>query len=451
MVSATSKATWRPGLLGLSFLILAGCGEDTLILPGERFDVREPLSDNEAEVALGDVEAEDAPVDLAFTPPAQVNHSSWTHRGGSVTRFVQHPALSSDISQAWSASIGAGNSRKSRITADPVVQNARVFALDSAARVSAFSTSGAALWSKILVPASDRDSDASGGGLAIDGDLLVVTTGFGDIFALDPATGAQKWKQKLDAPVTAAPTIKDGLVYVVTRDNAAWAIETENGRIKWQLPGTPAPAVIAGGSGAVIGDRLAVFPFGSGQMSAALKRSGIQVWGSSVAGQRRGVAYASINDITGDPVLVGDRLYAANQGGRTVALELRDGSRIWTANEGAYSPVYPVGNSVFLITDRSELVRLNAETGETLWSERLPFYTRSRLKRRDGIFAHYGPLLAGGRLIVASEDGVVRSFDPESGAPLNEIALRGGAASNPVVVDGTLYIVTANGQLTAFR
>ncbi len=435
------KQMMRTSFAGLLLLALGACGEDVLILDGERQGVREAQGVTEPQIE----------VERAFTAPPQVTSQSWTHRGGSVSRYIAHPALASQISQVWSANIGSGNGRKARITADPVVSDGTIFTLDSAAKVFATSTSGASLWSRDLVPSTDRAGDASGGGLAVDGNLLVVTTGFGDIYALNRADGAVIWRQQLDAPVTASPTISDGLIYVVTRDNSAWALDTKVGRIKWRLPGTPAPAVIAGGSGAVVNDRLAIFPFGSGELVAALKRSGIRVWGSSVSGQRRGVAYASITDISGDPVLVGGKIYAANQGGRAVAIDAGNGERLWTADEGAYSPVYPAGNSVFLISDRAELVRLDAETGAKIWSQELPYYTRSRLKRRDAIYAHFGPLLAGGRLVVASEDGFIRSFSPETGALLSEQPLRAGAASNPVVVNGTLYVITTNGQLTAFR
>ena len=66
-------------------------------------------------------------------------------------------------------------------------------------------------------------------------------------------------------------------------------------------------------------------------------------------------------------------------------------------------------------------------------------------------FANYGPVLAGGRLIVPSSDGTLRQFDPVSGALLAEMPLPGGAASNPVVAGGVLYLMTGDGQLAAFR
>ncbi len=434
--------------LGLALAVLSACGDGELILDGERFDVREPLpqlDENGVPQASDTVEAR------AFAAPAQVNHSSWTHRNGTPSRKIQHPALGSTLTQVWSANIGQGNAKRARITADPIVANGRIFTMDSQSQVVATGSDGSVLWSRKLVPASDKDKDASGGGLAFGENTIFATTGFGELFALEATSGATKWRQKLEAPVTAAPTVADGLVYVVTRDSRAWALNTTNGRIKWQLPGAPSQAVMIGGSGPAMASRVVVFPFGSGEIAGALKKSGIRVWGSSVSGQRRGRAYANISDITGDPVIDQGVIYAANQGGRVVALKSSSGERLWTAREGAYSPVWPSGDSIFLISDQAELVRLDRETGETIWSKRLPYFTKAKIKRRSRIFAHYGPVLAGGRLVVASDDGMIRHFDPATGDQIGETAIRGGAASNPAVVGGTLYVVTANGQLAAFR
>ena len=72
-------------------------------------------------------------------------------------------------------------------------------------------------------------------------------------------------------------------------------------------------------------------------------------------------------------------------------------------------------------------------------------------RRQSSIFTHYGPVLAGGRLIVTSSDGLIRQFDPTSGALIGQITLPGGAASGPVVAGETLYVISKTGQLHAFR
>ena len=48
-------------------------------------------------------------------------------------------------------------------------------------------------------------------------------------------------------------------------------------------------------------------------------------------------------------------------------------------------------------------------------------------------------------------DETLREFDPVSGALLRTIDLPGGAATNPIVAGGVLYIVSTKGQLLAFR
>lgn len=436
------------GVAVCALLALGACGEEELVLDGERFDVRAGLPGSEGAVG---VSGKAVNLTTEFRAPSQKNYASWTHRGGSTSHVVAHPALNTALTSIWVANIGKGNSRKARITADPVVAGGRIFTMDSASTVVATGSDGAALWSRPLIPATDKDSDASGGGLAFADGTIFATTGFGELFAIEATSGAVKWRQKLDAPLTSAPTVDGGLVYVVSRDSQAWALDTKEGRIKWQLPGTPSNAVINGGAGPAITPRLVVLPFGSGELAGALKKSGIRLWGSSVAGKRKGVAYANISDVTGDPVVSDGVIYAGNQSGRVIAMKSSSGERIWTAREGTYSPVLPSGDSVFLVSDQNELLRLDRATGERIWGVELPYYTAKKLRKRDEIYAHFGPILAGGRLVVASGDGQIRSYDPASGALVGTTDLKGGAASAPAIVNGTLYVMTNKGQLAAFR
>ncbi len=57
----------------------------------------------------------------------------------------------------------------------------------------------------------------------------------------------------------------------------------------------------------------------------------------------------------GDPVVLGSTVILGNQSGRTAAVSAEDGRRLWTANEGAYGPVLPAGNALFLINDEAQL------------------------------------------------------------------------------------------------
>jgi outer membrane protein assembly factor BamB len=438
------------GLLAL----LAACGNREVILQGERFPVR---ADLEASIPVEGQPAPTAPAEAAnqsvpISLGGQTNSGEWTHRAGNARHLMPHLALSSAPQRVWSANIGAGSSRKNRIAAAPVVSSGRVFTMDADVTVSATSTSGGTLWSTDLTATFDRGGGVSGGGLAVGGDRLFAATTYGEVVALDAASGAVLWRQRVDAPVTGAPATDGNAVYVSGKDGSAWAIDAADGKVIWQVVGTPGATGYVGTAAPTVGDRAVLFPSSGGDLMAVLKiGGGTKIWQKSLAGKRLGAAYALTPDITADAVIDGKVVYAGTGSGRTVAMSSSSGERIWSAGEGALGPVALGGGSVFLVNDKAELVRLDAETGEVIWAVEMPYFTKDKVKRRKAIYAHYGPVLAGGRVMVASSDGLLRAFDPTDGTLTYTAEIPGGASSQPAVAGGTLYVVGGNGQLHAFR
>lgn len=440
-IARVSLMPARPAVLLGVLAALAACAEPEVILPGERIDV---LTGQPVAAAV-------APRDVPFRAPAARANADWTQRGGTPARDLVNPALGAVSGRLWSVSIGQGDTRGHRLTAQPVVAGGRIFTLDSQARVTALSPSGAVLWTVDASPARDRGDEASGGGLAVADGRLFVTLGFGDLVALDAATGGEIWRQRLGAVATGAPTALGGRVHVAGRDGTGWTVDAATGRILWSVRSTPDIVGVLGGAGPAATAETVLFPFISGELIAAEPQSGAVQWTAYLLGERPGRSYARVTDITGDPVIIGGRVYVGNHSGETAAIEIGTGQTVWTAGHGALGPVSVAGGSVFLLSDQNELVRLDAGTGETLWAVPLPLFEDPRPRRREGIFSHYGPLLAGGRLIVASSDGQVRFFDPSNGAVVGSLPLPAGAAAEPVVAGGTLYLLASDGTLNAFR
>ncbi len=434
-------------------LLLAGC-ERELILTGERFAVR---TDLEASKATEANPAPKAPSDqpgnqsVAISLPAAASLAEWTHRGGNARHTSPHGTLSAAPQRVWSANIGSGSSRKNRISASPVVADGRIFTMDSQSQVVATATNGATAWQTNLTAAFDRGGNVSGGGLAVGGHVVYVATGYGELVALNAGNGAVIWRQRLGSPVSGAPTVDGGTVYVTTRDGAGYAVDTANGKVRWTVAGAPGVTSVEGSASPAVTDRTVIFPFNSGELVSALKLNGVRAWGAPVTGQRVGAGYQNLTDITGDPVLIGGTIYAGTAAGRTAAIDAGTGERHWTAVEGALSAPLVVGGSVFVVNDEARLVRMDAATGAVIWQADMPYFVNEKPKRRKGIYAHYGPVLAGGRIVVASSDGVLRLFSPTDGTLLATAAIPGGAAAAPALAGGTLYVVGNNGQLHAFR
>lgn len=447
---------WRP-VLGATLLAtaLAGC-EKEVILEGERFDLRAPL---DASIPTEEVPAPQAASLLpqnesrAISLPGAGANAEWTHRGGSARHAGPHGVLSAAPARVWSASIGAGNSKRNRLTAAPVVSGGRVYAMDARAKVSALSTGGGLLWQADLTAEFDKNaSEVSGGGLAASGNRIYVTTAYGELAALDAATGAVQWRQRFDAPVIGAPAVDGNTVYAVGRDGTALAVDAANGKVRWQVGGTRASSGMVGTGSPSVGDGLVVFPFAAGEVAGVNEADGTRAWGAAVAGQRLGRAYAAgMADLTGDPVISGGVVYIGSAAGRTAAFDAKTGQRLWTANEGAMNPPLVVGGSVFVVNDEAKLVRLDATDGTVIWAVQMPYFKAEKPKRWKEITAHYGPVLAGGRIAVVSSDGGIRLFNPTDGSMVGAGEIPGGAASPAALAAGMLFVVGTNGQLHAFR
>lgn len=437
--------------------LMAGCTDGELILQGERLTPRDAASaDGAAQERISAASNASGPATVppAAVPislPAMVANADWPQKGGSGTHRAPHAALSASPKLAWSNGIGAGDSRRNRITASPVVAGGRIFTLDAQSTVTATGTNGATLWQADLTPATDNAGEGSGGGLAADGGRLYVTTGFGEVVALDAATGAGVWRQRLDGIAAGGPAVAAGLVYVTSRDGTATALNTTTGRVAWALPAIAGQTGASGAATPAVDGRQVIFPFATGQMISAERASGTPLWTGQVAGQRAGRGYAIVSDLAGDPVIDGSAVYAGSAAGRLAAFSAENGQAAWVADDGALGTFTVAGGSIFLVNDEDQLVRLSTSDGKVLWRVDLPYFTKKKDKSRLKIYAHNGPVLAGGRLWLGSSDDRLRAFDPTSGALLAEIDLPGGAASAPVVAGSTLYVVTKKGKLLAFR
>ncbi len=437
----TSAKTWRKlGFVILAAGALAACaGNNNRILPGERVSIRPQeqlqIENRAVSISLG----------------AAVSNAAWLQQNFGPDRVAPHLALSASPALRWSADIGRGNTDRSRITSTPVIAGGVVYTLDAAGQVQASATdSGAALWRADITPLGENSgAEGFGGGLALEGSSLYVTTGFGELLSINTGNGAINWRYGFPAPLRGGPTVSAGRVFVMGANDVAYAIDGARGKLSWSQagPASAGPVTMGGSSPAVRGNNV-VLPFSSGR-SMGVSTSGQLRWSSDVNQARLSNVRASIGGFPGAPVISGGRIFMANAGGESAALRAGNGAEVWALPVGATGTAAVIGGAVFSVSDTSQLLRIDAATGRVIWAVQLPEFENP--EKRRGFIAHFGPVVAGGQVIVAGTDGRLRFFDPVSGAAGYSVALPGGAASAPVVAAGVLYVQNAKGQLLAFQ
>ena len=208
--------------------------------------------------------------------------------------------------------------------------------------------------------------------------------------------------------------------------------------------------LISSNSPAVSG-KYALFGFGNSEIYATFKKGGYVLWSSALSGRSDSRVISAIDDIVASPVIVGRNAYIGDGSGKVVSLKIENGERNWTAPFGSSGNFWIAGKSLFFISDKNDLVRLEMKTGKTVWLTELPSFSKNRILGSKKTNQHHGPIIAGSQLIIASSDGFMRFYDPKTGEQRNKLKIKAGATVNPIVANETLYLITQDGNLRAFR
>lgn len=429
-------------LLGLSACSFFGGEDDKPRLEGTRISV--------VELQKG-LEPDDAVLStLGFVPPNAWRNEYWPQAGGYPNHAMQNLELSSgDLTKVWSTDIGAGKKANLPLIAQPIVFDGKVFAIDAKSRVSALdAVTGKKLWQFSLKP-KHEDEYVIAGGLAYSAGIVYATSGFNELYALNPETGAVKWKVSIVSPSRAAPTVIDGRVFVVTIDNQIHAFSAEDGSKIWSYQGLESVAGLVGMAAPAANRDIVVPAFSSGEIYALRVENGSVAWVESLAATRRGSGLASISDIRALPVMDKGAVIAMSFGGKIVALDERSGQRLWQREVGGSQTPWVAGNHLFILTSNNELAALGRDQGKVVWVSQLPKYKKQ--KSKEGAIALKGPILAGGRLIVAGSNGMVYEIDPTNGGITRDWSIRREIVTPPIVAGGVMYVLTADGVLHAYQ
>lgn len=382
--------------------------------------------------------------------PEPVLLSSWPNEGGNATKVVGHVALSPQVSRIWTRNIGKGSSRTSRVSTPPIVADGFIFALDGAGQVSALDEySGERVWSRKLRSESKRDRETRGGGLAYAEGRLFATSGYGYITAMDPATGAEIWRRDTGAPLHSSPTFHQGRLYVVSVDNELFAVDAAIGEIDWTYRSLNESARILSSSSPAVSGDVVIAPFASGEVVALRAQNGRPLWAGALSRTTTGTALSSLNDIAGSPVFADDVVFAASQSGVLNAFDAVTGETLWSQPAGGINMPWVTDTAVFTISADGQLAALDRNTGEAYWIVELPRFAKP--KARKGRMAWRGPVLAGDRLIMVSSRGDYWEVSPRDGSILRQERSRNEYFVPPVVANNSVYILSDDAKLSAWR
>jgi outer membrane protein assembly factor BamB len=167
---ATRPATRQRGLRTLALplvgalTLLAGCSDSLPSLPKltelNPFAEKPKILEGKRIAVIQDasaVGADLAPADKPIVISPYSGNEQWTQPGGTPNNSPGHLALTASIKTTWTADAGTGSSKYGKISASPIAFGGKVYTLDAAGTVSAFSMSGGGqVWRTSLKPEGEK-------------------------------------------------------------------------------------------------------------------------------------------------------------------------------------------------------------------------------------------------------------------------------------------------------
>ncbi len=287
------------------------------------------------------------------------------------------------------------------------------------------------------------------GGVAFGGRMIVATTASGRVMGVDADSGDVRWTVDIGEPLSAAPVIADGVVYVAGPDGRVRALDlsggterwshrastsysspvtvTEDfvyacggdatlraldrvtGQLRWRYERPPATDLTMLGDCRPVEADASVFAgFHDGSL-ARVDTAGQTLWLRDLSRGRRRLA-----DVDGRPLVLDDLVIAASFRGGIFAWRRSDGAPVWDADiEGASSP-WLVGDEVVVGTADGQVVWLDLADGSVVRSLELG-------GGAVGEMVPFGPYLVvptaqGGLYVVDADAAWIHGrFAPDSG------------------------------------
>lgn len=264
------------------------------------------------------------------------------------------------------------------------------------------------------------------------GDVVLVGSFDGNLYALDRNSGTVNWTHPVGEAIVGGVTVYEGVAYFGAADHRIYAFDLETGQMVWDAPFETQERIW--GRPAVDQDRIYI-----GSMDRSVyaidRQTGDQIWVSGVEAA-----------IPGDVTVANGLVLAGGVDSRLHVLDANTGELLWQTERldgWIWGQPLVVENNVYVASLRGTIYGFSLETRQALWA---PISVTGSVRA--------GLTMFDGRAVVGTDAGRIYEVDLAAG----QAALmygeangerRGAILSAPVVSGDLMFVGSATGTIVA--
>ncbi|MGI9279310.1 MAG: outer membrane protein assembly factor BamB [Endozoicomonas sp.] len=339
-----------------------------------------------------------------------------------------------ELKEVWSKGIGKGvEDSYERLV--PSVSGDVIYAAGAQGNVVALNReTGKEIWKKTLeLPV--------GGGITADSGMLLLGTLDGHVIALKEEDGSELWKTRVSSEVISSPQTNGRVVLVQSIDDTITALNAKTGKELWNQENLQPALTLRGSSTPRIEGEAVFVGLSNGEAKAFRMTDGTPIWNSRVSIPKGSSELERMVDIKAEPLIVGDNLFMVSFQGNAAALDMYSGRVRWTRELSSYKSIAEGFGSLYLTDDSSYVSSLDQRSGAVSWRQDQLEY---RLLTAPATYSSY--------VAVGDLDGYIHLLSQVDGGMAGRFKAGSSAIKAPPVVAGDfLYVLSANGTLTALK
>lgn len=338
------------------------------------------------------------------------------------------------VKKVWSTSVGDGMGKKG-LSMAPVFSSGTLFAADHKGRLIAVDAeTGRKQW--------DLDTEQPfSGGPGVDNERIYMGTVDGRVVAYERGSGAELWNAQVSSEVLAPPASGDGIVVVRCIDGRVFGLDAVSGRRVWIHDRNVPLLTLRGNPDLLIRGGIVFVGYDDGSVVSLRVADGTQIWVQTIVSPEGRTELDRLADIGQQMVLVASDLIVSSYKSRVVSLAADSGRLLWFKDIASATGVQ-VDRTKLAVSERNgNLWMLDRRNGATTW--RLDQMTNRGLTR---------PAFYGNYVVVGDKEGYLHWLDSDIGSFVARVrAGKNGFAAAPLSVGTTLYVLTHDGELNAYR
>jgi outer membrane protein assembly factor BamB len=339
-----------------------------------------------------------------------------------------------EVRKIWSTGIGDGMGKQG-LSMAPVYWSGTLIAADSEGRlVTVDAETGRKNWEL-------KTKQAFSGGPGVDEERIYMGTIDGRVIAYERSGGAELWNAQVSSEVLSAPASADGLVVVRCIDGRVFGLDAVSGRRLWIYDHKVPLLVLRGDTELLVRAGIIFVGYDDGSVVALRLDDGSVLWTQTIVSPEGRTELERLADIGQQMVIVASDLIVSSYKARVVSLAADSGRLLWFKEISSATGIQVDRTNLAVSEKNDDLWMLDRRNGSTIW--KVDQMTNRGLTR---------PAFYGDYVVVGDKEGYLHWLDTEIGSFVaRKRAGKKGFAAAPLTIGTTLYVLTHDGELIAFR